>query len=88
VGVVKRGKEVVKPWVSRGVSFGTFLSLMKEKYKHSRKIKHERVNPSVTAYAVPPPFTQGRLWIQHLKNLILYTMGTLVLYCPKRRCPL
>ena len=35
VGDVKRGKEVVKPWVSRGVSFGTFLSLLKEKYEHS-----------------------------------------------------
>jgi len=76
VGVVKRGKEVVKPWVSRGVSFGTFLSLMKEKYEHSR------VNPSVICYrkchrtsplSVCPsdshlsplgrvlPFTQGRL---------------------------
>ena len=38
VGVVKRGKEVLKPWVSSGVSFCTFLSLMKEKYKHSREI--------------------------------------------------
>ena len=26
------------------------------------------VNPSVTAYAVPPPFTQGRLWILHPKE--------------------
>ena len=36
VGDVERGKEVLKPWVSNGVSFGTFLSLMKEKYEHSR----------------------------------------------------
>ena len=35
VGDVKRGKEVLKPWVSNGVSFGTFLSLLKEKYEHS-----------------------------------------------------
>jgi len=35
VGDVERGKEVVKPWVSRGVFFGTFFSLMKRKYKHS-----------------------------------------------------
>ena len=31
----------MKPWVSRGVSFGTFLSLMKEKYEHLRKTKKE-----------------------------------------------
>ena len=36
VGLLKRGKEVVKPWVSRGVFFGTFFSLMKRKYEHSR----------------------------------------------------
>ena len=41
VGRCQRGKEVVKPWVSRGVSFGTFLSLMKEKYEHLRKTKKE-----------------------------------------------
>ena len=40
VGRVKRGKEVVKPWVSRGVFFRTFFSLLK------RKCKHSRVNPS------------------------------------------
>ena len=40
VGRRQRGKEVAKPWVSRGVSFGTFLSLLKEKCEHSR------VNPS------------------------------------------
>ena len=49
VGVVKRGKEVLKPWVSSGVFFRTFFSLLK------RKCKHSRVNPSVTACAVPPP---------------------------------
>ena len=32
---VERGKEVLKPWVSSGDSFGTFLSLLKEKYEHS-----------------------------------------------------
>ena len=36
VGEVKRGKEVLKPWVSSGVFFGTFFSLMKRKYQHSR----------------------------------------------------
>ena len=36
-GKHRRGKEVLKPWVSNGVSFGTFLSLMKEQYEHSRK---------------------------------------------------
>ena len=41
VGRRQRGKEVVKPWVSRGVSFGTFLSLMKEKYEHLRKPKKD-----------------------------------------------
>ena len=35
VGDVRRGKEAVKPWVSRGVFFGTFFSLMKRKYEHS-----------------------------------------------------
>ena len=35
VGDVERGKEVLKPWVSSGGSFGTFLSLLKEKYEHS-----------------------------------------------------
>jgi len=35
VGRHQRGKEVLKPWVSNGVSFGTFLSLLKEKYEHS-----------------------------------------------------
>ena len=35
-GEVKRGKEVLKPWVSSGVFFGTFFSLMKRKYEHSR----------------------------------------------------
>ena len=35
VGDVRRGKEVLKPWVSNGGSFGTFLSLLKEKYEHS-----------------------------------------------------
>ena len=44
VGRVKRGKEVVKPWVSRGASFGTFLSLLKEKYEHSRKITSSTTN--------------------------------------------
>ena len=44
VGLLKRGKEVAKPWVSRGASFGTFLSLLKEKCEHSR------VNPSVFAF--------------------------------------
>ena len=43
-GRYQRGKEVLKPWVSNGVSFGTFLSLMKEKYEHSR------INPSVICY--------------------------------------
>ena len=38
VGVVKRGKEVLKPWVSRVVFFRTFFSLLKRKCKHSRKI--------------------------------------------------
>ena len=37
VKAVKRGKEVLKPWVSNGGSFGTFLSLLKEKYEHFRK---------------------------------------------------
>ena len=46
---VKRGKEVLKPWVSSGVSFGTFLLLMKEKYEHSR------VNPSASLRSAPPP---------------------------------
>ena len=54
VGDVERGKEVLKPWVSRGVSFGTFLSLLKEKYEHCR------VNPSASLRSAPP-FTQGRL---------------------------
>ena len=36
VGVVKRGKEVLKPWVSSGVFFRTFFSLLKRKCKHSR----------------------------------------------------
>ena len=58
----QRGKEVVKPWVSRGVFFGTFFLLMKRKYEHSR------VNPSVTACAVPPPFAQGRLWCGYIKK--------------------
>ena len=44
VGRRQRGKEVAKPWVSRGVSFGTFLLLLKEKCEHSR------VNPSVFAF--------------------------------------
>ena len=35
VGRHQRGKEVLKPWVSSGGSFGTFLSLLKEKYEHS-----------------------------------------------------
>ena len=35
VGDVERGKEVVKPWVSRGVFFRTFFSLLKRKCKHS-----------------------------------------------------
>ena len=43
VGRCQRGKEVVKPWVSRGVSFGTFLSLMKEKYEHLRKTKKDTI---------------------------------------------
>ena len=51
VGDVRRGKEVLKPWVSNGGSFGTFLSLLKEKYEHSA----QKVSPSVTACAVPPP---------------------------------
>ncbi len=33
VGAVKRGKEVVKPWVSRGVFFRPFFSLLKRKGK-------------------------------------------------------
>ena len=41
VGAVERGKEVVKPWVSRGVFFRTFFSLLKRKCKHSRKYKKE-----------------------------------------------
>ena len=59
-GVLVRGdsisalKEVLKSWVSNGVSFGTFLSLMKEKYEHSR------VNPFASLRSAPP-FTQGRL---------------------------
>ena len=30
-------------------------------------------NPSVTAYAVPPPFTQGRLWCGAKSQLAQYT---------------
>ena len=33
----------MKPWVSRGVTFGTFLSLMKEKYEHLRKTKKDTI---------------------------------------------
>ena len=36
LSALKRGKEVLKPWVSNGVFFGTFFSLMKRKYEHSR----------------------------------------------------
>ena len=55
VGVVKRGKEVVKPWVSRGVFFRTFFSLLK------RKCKHSRVNPPVKNQRfLPAPFTHTR----------------------------
>ena len=42
-------KEVLKPWVSSGVSFGTFLSLMKEKYEHSRKTLSLRQKSSIFA---------------------------------------
>ena len=51
-------KEVLKPWVSSGVFFRTFFSLLK------RKCKHSRVNPSASLRSAPP-FTQGRLWIPH-----------------------
>ena len=37
MGRRQRGKEVLKPWVSNGVSFGTFVSLLKEKYDHPHK---------------------------------------------------
>ena len=30
-------------------------------------------NPSATAYAVPPPFTQGRLWCGAKSQLAQYT---------------
>ncbi|MBP3698231.1 MAG: hypothetical protein J6J01_01935 [Oscillospiraceae bacterium] len=63
VGVVKRGKEVLKPWVSSGVFFRTFFSLLK------RKCKHSRVNPPVKNQRfLPAPFTQGGLWFQHHKH--------------------
>jgi len=42
---VKRGKEVLKPWVSSGVFFRTFFSLLKRKCKHSRKYKKEALHP-------------------------------------------
>ena len=58
VGDVKRGKEVLKPWVSSGGSFGTFLSLLKEKYEHSRKKTYDY--PSVFLLRKNPvPLTRG-----------------------------
>ena len=56
VGDVKRGKEVLKPWVSNGVSFGTFLSLLKEKYEQSRKRSNDYPSASLRSAA---PLTRG-----------------------------
>ena len=56
VGAVERGKEVLKPWVSNGVSFGTFLSLLKEKYEHSRK---RLTTTPQSALRLTAPLTRG-----------------------------
>ena len=48
-------KEVTKPWVSCGVFFRTFFSLLK------RKCKHSRINPSVCPTGSHLPFTREAL---------------------------
>ena len=88
VGRRQRGKEVAKPWVSRGVSFGTFLSLLKEKCEHSR------VNPSgiclrkchrtsplsvcpLDSHLFLPPLCRLRRHLSPLGRVLPFTQGRL-----------
>jgi len=76
-------KEVLKPWVSSGVFFRTFFSLLKRKCKHSRKSSlppsfafgksHLPRQREARPFGQPPPFTQGGLWCGVLQGGLIAT---------------